>query len=167
MADKKTPKAGPDEADRISLEQVLLKESRRTVPLGKLRLGMIDGKHEYLVPKSSRDQFLFDAFLIPSSIDINRLNNSEKCFIEGFRGTGKTSLLRWHAERNRKAGTHVEFILFKSDLTEPERLQISREVGIVWTDVDSSKMEMSQDFKNAWLWFILHKLGEAIRDNVN
>ncbi len=130
--------------------------------LGQLRLGKVDGKHEYLTPQSERDQLVFDAFLIPDSVDPQRLNNGACHYVEGFRGTGKTSLLRWHAEQQRVAGSETRFVLFKSDLTESQRLAISTEVGIDWADIDSGKMEVSQDFKAAWTWFILHKIGEIL-----
>jgi hypothetical protein len=42
-------------------------------------------------------------------------------------------------------------------------MQISTEAGVSWTDVDASKMEISQDFKATWKWFILHKIGENLR----
>src|ERR1700750_2396191 len=119
-----------------------------------LNIGKVDGKHEYLTPRSDRDQLFFDAFLIPQSVEPSRFGNDDVFPIEGFRGTGKTSLLRWFAEDRRKAGAYTDFILFKSDLTEQQRLQISNEVGISWIDIDPAKMEVSQDFKTAWKWFI-------------
>lgn len=133
--------------------------------LSQLRLGKVDGKHEYLSPQNERDQIVFDAFLIPDNVDPKRLNNSDCHYVEGFRGTGKTSLLRWHAERQRANGSETRFILFKSDLTESQRLAISTEVGVDWAETDAGKMEVSQDFKAAWMWFILHKIGEIIHTN--
>lgn len=131
--------------------------------LRDLRVGKIDGKHEYLTPVSERDKYIFDAYMIPDNIDPNKLNNRETFFIEGFRGTGKTSLLRWHAENQRSEGAITDFVLFKSDLTESQRIHISKEVGISWEDIDSKTMEIAQDFKAAWKWFILHKIGEALK----
>ena len=67
----------------------------------------------------------------------------------------------------RKIGAnlaHIQnFILFKSDLTEQQRLSISHEVGISWSDAGASRMEISQDFKSALTWFIHHKIGEALK----
>jgi hypothetical protein len=130
--------------------------------LKQLRVGKVDGKHEYLTPLEERDGFVFDAFLMPEAVDPDRMNNADIFFVEGFRGTGKTSLLRWHADKQRKSGATTDFVLFKSDLTEAQRLHISKEVGISWTDLDPKNMEISQDFKAAWTWFILHKIGENI-----
>lgn len=138
-----------------------------TLPIGRLRLGKVDGKHEYLAPASDRDHLFFDAFLLPETVDPARLHNGDCYFIEGYRGTGKTSLLRWHAEQRKAAGCKTEFILFKSDLTDSQRMSISKEVGIDWTDIDPKSMEIAQDFKAAWTWFIHHKIGELIKSNPN
>ena len=135
--------------------------------LKHLRIGKVDGKHEYLTPASDRDPDSFDTFLIPESVDPDRLNNSDIFFVEGFRGTGKTSLLRWHANRQSKLYAVTDFVLFKSDLTEEQRMHLSREVGVSWTDVDPSRMEISQDFKSAWGWFITHKIGENVKANAD
>ena len=137
-----------------------------TLKLGQVHVGKVDGKHEYLTPTDERERLLFDAFLLPDSVEPDRLNNSDIFFVSGFRGTGKTSLLRWHAEQRRIQNAVTEFVLFKTDLTEVQRLSISKEVGITWLDVDAKSMEVSQDFKDAWTWFLLHKVGEKLRDNV-
>lgn len=134
-----------------------------TLTLRQLRIGKVDGKHEYLTPARERDQAVFDAFLIPESVEPERMHNADTFFIEGFRGTGKTSLLRWHAENRRKDRAITDFVLFKTDLSESNRMHISSEVGISWTDIESKSMEISQDFKSAWTWFILHKIGENIK----
>lgn len=133
--------------------------------LSQLRVGKIDGKHEYLTPIRERERAVFDAFLVPESVEPSRMNNGDIYFVSGFRGTGKTSLLRWHAEQQRAQGACTDFILFKSDLTEAQRLHISKEVGISWSDLDAKSMEISQDFKDAWTWFILHKIGENIKNH--
>jgi hypothetical protein len=131
--------------------------------LKQLSIGKVDGKHEYLTPAAERDQATFDTFLMPESVDPNRFNNTDVFFVEGFRGTGKTSLLRWHANTQALKDAVTDFVLFKSDLTEDQRMHLSREAGISWTDVDAGKMEISQDFKSAWGWFIVHKIGENLK----
>lgn len=137
------------------------------LPLKSLRVGKVDGKHEYLEPSSDRDPAAFDTFLMPEAVEPGRLHNGDIFFVEGFRGTGKTSLLRWHSNSQKSSGAVTDFILFKSDLTEDQRIHLSREVGISWIDVDPKKMEIGQDFKSAWGWFIVHKIGENLKSNPN
>ncbi|MDG3439789.1 P-loop ATPase, Sll1717 family [Nitrospirillum amazonense] len=132
--------------------------------LRKLQVGKVDGKHEYLTPINERDSTIFDAFLIPEIVEPDRMHNGDVFFVEGFRGTGKTSLLRWHAESVRRKGCVTDFVLFKTDLTESQRMHISKEVGVSWSDIDAKSMEISQDFKASWTWFVLHKIGENIKN---
>lgn len=131
-------------------------------PLKDLKLGMVDGKFEYVVPKDEQDQRFYDAFLIPENVDTDSFNNRATYFVEGFRGTGKTSLLRWISEQKRKSGYSTEFTLFKSDLPEDRRVDLSSQVGVTWLETDKNTMEFSQDFKTSWEWFIFHKLGEVL-----
>ncbi|MFV0624965.1 P-loop ATPase, Sll1717 family [Sphingomonas sp. ac-8] len=131
--------------------------------LRNIHLGMVDGKFEYVTPQDDRDNSFYDAFLIPENVDISSLNNRRQYFVEGFRGTGKTSLLRWLAEMKRRDGALTEFVLFKSDLPEEKREGLSSQVGITWLETDRNKMEFSQDFKTSWTWFILHKIGEIVQ----
>lgn len=133
--------------------------------LGRLRIGKVDGKHEYLTPVEERDFIVYDAFMLPEAVQPERMYNGDVFFLEGFRGTGKTSLLRWHAEDRRRAGCLTDFVLFKTDLNESQRLHISKEVGVSWADIDSARMEIAQDFKSAWTWFIVHKFGEILKSN--
>jgi len=123
---------------------------------------MIDGKFEYVKPRNQHDERFYDAYLIPDNVDVSDLKNSQRYFVEGFRGTGKTSLLRWISEQKRRAGYITEFVLFKSDLPEEKRENLSSQVGITWLETERDKMEFSQDFKASWTWFIYHKIGEAI-----
>lgn len=110
-----------------------MKGHAMALTLGQLRIGKIDGKHEYLTPVSEREAQIYDAFLVPEAFDANRMHNGDMFFVEGFRGTGKTSLLRWHAEQQRRKNAVTDFVLFKSDLTEAQRMHISQEVGQLYS----------------------------------
>lgn len=133
-----------------------------TLRLDELYLGKVDGKFEYVTPLTERDETFYDAYLIPKAVKPENFGNFDRYFISGFRGTGKTSLLRWFGESRRKADCLTEFVLFKSEIPEEKRQNLSNEVGVTWVELDQSKMEFSQDFKAVWKWFILHKIGEAL-----
>nr|WP_314463621.1 hypothetical protein [uncultured Novosphingobium sp.] len=137
------------------------------LPLKKLLIGKTDGKHEYIDSPDGADAAKFDTFLMPESVDPARLHNGDIFFVEGFRGTGKTSLLRWHSNDQKNQDAVTNFVLFKSDLTEDQRLHLSREVGITWVDIEPKKMEIVQDFKSAWSWFIVHKIGEILKEDAS
>lgn len=130
--------------------------------ISEIEIGKIDGKNEFLDGLESTDKYFFDSFLLPSNIDPSKFRDGKKYFVYGFRGTGKTSLLRWYAGQLRLEGFLGEIILFKSDLTPIQRQEISNQVGVEWAEVNASSMEMIQDFKESWRWFVFHKIGEFI-----
>lgn len=130
--------------------------------IGDLYLGKVDGKFEFLEPNNAHEEGIHTAYLIPENVNPKRFGNHDQYFVSGFRGTGKTSLLRWFAENRRKDGSLTEFVLFKSTITEEQRSNLSSEVGYTYVSLEAEKMEFSQDFKTAWTWFAIHKIGEAL-----
>src|SRR5262249_37832434 len=104
----------------------------------------------------------FEYFLIPKNISVERLMDRRSFFVKGFRGTGKTTFLRWFAHQRRQEGHITQFVLFKSDFTEPHRVELSKLSGFDIEEVSASKFEFSQDFKEAWLWFLYHQIGKLI-----
>ncbi len=132
--------------------------------ISEFALGKVDGKEEFLLDGSNPNLF-FDAFLLPENISIDAFESRESYFISGFRGTGKTSLLRyiiWTSQPNRKLRS---IVLFKSDIAEEQRLQMSQQVGMSIAEHDSGKMGIAQDYKSAWMWFVLHKIAELMQTN--
>ena len=55
--------------------------------LRQLRIGKVDGKHEYFTPAGERDHTVFDAFMTPEVVEPERMHNADIFFVEGFRGT--------------------------------------------------------------------------------
>lgn len=131
--------------------------------LGELKLGRVDGKHEF-VARQAPDASFFDTFLMPENVPISDIEEGNIFFIKGFRGTGKTSLLRYFVFSQDIPKENRKLILFKTGLSEEEKLEISQQVGIKWDDVDSRKMEVSQNFKQAWIWRIFHEIGTILRE---
>ena len=82
-----------------------------TMPIARLsdfNLGAIDGKHEYFESVKDSHSY-FDTFLMPETVNEKSLLLGDKFIIRGFRGTGKTSLLRWVAKKLRDEGAQGQF----------------------------------------------------------
>lgn len=131
------------------------------VTIGELKLGKVDGKDEFLLQGDGVDDF-YDAFLVPDNIELASFEEREIYYITGFRGTGKTSLLRYILWRCQKDEKYRVIILFKSEIEEEKRMQISNQVGAVFSEANSNKMGISQDYKSAWTWFIMHQIGSIM-----
>ena len=66
--------------------------------LREIDFGKVDGKAEFSEAANQQSTF-FDRFLVPENVDLQDFDISAKYFIQGFRGTGKTSLLRYYCTR--------------------------------------------------------------------
>lgn len=131
--------------------------------LSDFKLGAIDGKHEYFETVNDSHKY-FDTFLLPETVNERALLAGDKFIIRGFRGTGKTSLLRWVAKKLRDDGAHGQFVLFKTDLSESKRMELSKQAGIKWESGPTAEVEFTQDFKEAWHWFLHKKVAEVLQE---
>lgn len=136
------------------------------VNISDIWIGKVDGKSEFRESRIDDARF-FDTFLVPDNVNLDKFDSGEYFYIYGFRGTGKTSLLRYYLFKRQIDPLYRRLILFKSDLDEEARLSISGEAGAEWIKTDSGKMGISQDFRSAWRWFILHKIAEIILQQPN
>ncbi|MGE0700824.1 MAG: ATP-binding protein, partial [Hyphomicrobiaceae bacterium] len=130
-----------------------------------LHLGKVDGKHEF-TESGTKAQYFFDAFLIPESINVDDFLVGDRFIISGFRGTGKTSLLRYLAKQLNDGGGIGQIVLFKTGLSETQKIEISRLSQASLEELISEKIEIAQDFKDAWRWFFHKKIGELLKDKM-
>jgi len=139
---------------------------KHQLQLKDLYLGKIDAKNELLNNSIDEIKRFENSFLMPSNIIVDDFLSSERYFILGLKGTGKTALLRYLAlKANDLTETHSTFILFKSDITEEDRKRFS---GAAHTMiVDSSNIPYEHDFVDAWLWFFhQHIVKTVVEQNI-
>lgn len=132
--------------------------------IGDMKIGMVDGKEEFFLEGIDQPDFK-DIFLMPSNVKMSSFHDREIYFISGFRGTGKTSLLRYTLGDIQPKSSFRSISLFKSDLPEEKRLKLSVHAGVVLAEHDSNKMGIAQDFKSSWSWFLLDQIGKIIKSN--
>lgn len=88
--------------------------------------------------------------------------SGETYLIQGLKGTGKNALLRYLNEIIIKNGDISELILFKSDIGEEDRQQLSKGAGYEVVGLDGVNV-LIQDFKETWKWLIYQKLAEILQ----
>lgn len=134
--------------------------------IGDLRIGMVDGKEEFFLDGVDDPNF-HSIFLIPDNVRIKDFVDRSAYFISGFRGTGKTSLLRFTLGEIQPNSSLRVVSLFKSDIPEEKRIRLSKHSGAVIAEHDSQKMGISQDFKSSWTWFLLDQIGRIVMNTPN
>jgi hypothetical protein len=132
------------------------------VALRDLNFGDVDAKNEILKQSRAGERFFFDSFLIPEAINIEDYKNGMKFFILGLKGTGKTALLRFIHDRAVERGDLSEMLLFKSDITEEDRKNLSVGSGFQIISMKGAQTFV-QDFKEPWKWFIYQKIAENLK----
>lgn len=134
----------------------------RIARLQDLFLGSIDAKNDILNPNSQTAQAFEDSFVIPKDFSTARFEEGRIQFAVGTKGTGKTALLRWLERRRQHKGDKTDFILFKSDVLEEDRMRMSRAVQYSVVSQKEGFREFQQDFKYAWMVFALKRIAEII-----
>ena len=128
-----------------------------------LYAGKPDAKDE--IACGSSDIFI-KTYVVSEFFDIDSLLNKDKCFITGFKGTGKTALLYYLDERLQTIDSNVcaSYIFFKDDYPDIKRQElqnISHRIVSSIT-VESGALMQSEDFEYIWRWLFFKRI---ISDN--
>ncbi len=129
--------------------------------------GKPDARDELSTPNS---QFL-KSFIMPPNFDINDLLRGDKCFIRGYKGSGKTALLLYINDyvHLKDVATVSSFMYFK-EYTNIDRNHMDivtskyknqTEENVVF---DKNTLLKEQSFIYVWRWLIFSRI---IEDNVN
>lgn len=129
--------------------------------LADIFVGKIDGKDEFS-SNGALDLRRFDSFVLTPQVNIARFRTRQSQFVLGMRGTGKTSLLRYFGSEEEENGCFVKYLLFKSDITEAKRVEISKNVS--YELVSGASFEVSQDFKESWRWFVFYQIAKILQE---
>lgn len=128
--------------------------------LKDLIIGKIDAKNESIDSAQNKQRFI-DGFLLPDNMNINHFINGERYYIVGFKGTGKTALLKYIQLKIEEKGlAETLFILFKSDFSDEDKSAFSKAAGCL---VNTATDEM-KDFTDVWLWYIHRQIVNIIKD---
>ena len=100
--------------------------------LNELFVGKVDAKNEILEDFSEKKDLFMTSFLCPDNVVMEDFYKRKRYFILGYKGTGKTALLRY-IEKNlkREKNIHSLFLLFKTDITEDDKKKMSRLAGTI------------------------------------
>ncbi|MDR5875528.1 P-loop ATPase, Sll1717 family [Vreelandella gomseomensis] len=114
-----------------------------------IHFGSIDAKHDIEGRTPEEVKYFEDTFIVPPNIDEEDYLKSNKYYISGLKGTGKTALLRYLQVKAEKAGFKTNFVLFKSEFDNYERSAFHNSLI---ADVPEGPAEgsSSYDYEQAW-----------------
>lgn len=124
----------------------------------------------YIGKPDARDEIIFDgydnfinSFVAPPNFDFNGLLNETKCFIRGYKGTGKTALLIFLQDQLLKLdeASHTTFLLFKDQYKATQRKELNAISSKIVKAIDTSEaVSGEQDFEYIWRWIFLRQIVE-------
>lgn len=132
--------------------------------LKDIHLGTTDAKNELLANSPEEIERFKNLYVVPPALIIEKYYSNDKYFITGLKGTGKTALLRYIALKlDESDSAHSKFILFKSEVDEDSRRELSRasRMGIEEVIENSSDYD-APDYENVWRWFVYKTISRAI-----
>lgn len=128
-----------------------------------LYAGKPDAKDELAC--GNTDTFI-KTYVVSEYFDIESLLYKDKCFITGFKGTGKTALLFYLDDQLQSADQNVctSYIFFKDDYPEIKRqeLQTISHRIVSSITIESGALLQSEDFEYIWRWLFFKRI---ISDN--
>lgn len=133
---------------------------------------MITVNDIYVGKPDARDEVIFDgydnfikSFVVPPNFDENELLLGNKCFVRGYKGTGKTALLFYLQEQllAKDPSAHTSFLLFKDQYKATQRKELTAISSKIVRAIDASEATSGeQDFEYIWRWIFLKQI---IEDN--
>lgn len=140
------------------------------VEIKDLYVGKPDAKDE--VTFGSIDNFV-STYVIPPYFDIDELLYGDKCFITGFKGTGKTALLLYldYVIQSKYPYACTSFVFFKDDFPETKKREMNNMSLSISSCVsfDDTKTVDAADFDYIWRWILFKRLvsdNEEYSDNL-
>ncbi len=120
---------------------------------------LYSGKPDARDEATLNNEHFLSSYVMPPNFDMDGILRGDKCLISGYKGTGKTALLLYLADRFKQidAATCTAFILFKSDFDNRRRDMWAKTMT-----VEREGFLTQPDFAAMWRW---HLFQQIIEDN--
>lgn len=125
-------------------------------------VGSLDAKDDMNNKLSEKD--FIENFILPPNFDIDDFLFGNKCYIEGYKGTGKTALLHYMSKTKQCINSYSTFMLFKSDYRAKDKEHLENLANNL-IKIDKKSLKHETDFEYIWRWIILNKIVEFNNEN--
>ncbi|NMM64635.1 hypothetical protein HBE96_18675 [Clostridium sp. P21] len=133
-------------------------------------------KDIYIGKPDARDEINFEgyenfikSFVMPPNFDFNGLLKGNKCFVRGYKGTGKTALLYFLDTKIKEEDQAAcsSYIFFKGEYGSVQRQQldnISKKI-VSSMIIQNEDLINEQDFEYIWRWILYRRIIEDNEEN--
>ncbi|MCB2361991.1 P-loop ATPase, Sll1717 family [Clostridium estertheticum] len=129
--------------------------SYQTLEIKDIFVGSIDAKDD--VNNSISENEFIENFILPPNFEISDFLEGNKCFVEGYKGTGKTALLNYMSKYVQNTNGLEYFMLFKSDYKNSDKEKLEKIANNI-VELDKESLKNETDFEYIWRWVILNKI---------
>jgi len=133
-----------------------------------INFGKIDAKSA-MTTRDARSRKLFiDAFAVPPTFNKEEFLSGDRYLIYGSKGSGKTALLRYMMEEEKKQGNVTKFIVFDEEISQQEIDVIGSVLDI--EVVDTPDIGNLTEVRDMWSLFLVKSICDVMlgaKDRVN
>ena len=105
----------------------------------------------------NKDLFM-GSFLLPDNIVLDDFYKRKRYFVLGYKGTGKTALLRYIEKKLiQQRNIQSIFLLFKTDISEDEKKRMAHLARTTLVEQNSNDISEDVSYDDVWMWLI-HRL---------
>lgn len=168
--DKPTYSRAPRKQKRLPIKTPIRakpEDKRHRLPLSKIYYGSIDVNFE-LDSASDEDLDLFyETYFTPPGLSISDFLSGKKYLVHGFKGTGKTCLLRFLEQkiiRDEYSDTEPELFRFRTDFPDLIYNDVRRAFhnNADFTSSERSRIYRDLSYEDVWIYTLLKQVSHRI-----
>ena len=141
-----------------NLENLALIAKEQKMKLNELFIGKVDAKNEIMEDTIENKDLFMGSFLLPDNIVLDDFYKRKRYFVLGYKGTGKTALLRYIEKKLiQQRNIQSIFLLFKTDISEDEKKRMAHLARTTLVEQNSNDISEDVSYDDVWMWLI-HRL---------
>jgi len=128
-----------------------------------INFGKTDAKSAMVTRDQKAKQLFLDAFALPDTIDLDAIENGDRYLFFGTKGSGKTALLRYVMEEEKRKNNPTKFIVFSEDITQQEFDKIAE--GVDLESVAKPDIGTQINVRDMWKIFLIKNICDILGDS--
>lgn len=128
-----------------------------------ISFGKTDAKSAIVTRDPEAKKLFFDSFVMPVNIKLDEIASGDRFLLYGSKGSGKTALLRYLMEEQKKLGNPTKFIVFSEDISQNDFSTILSDLDI--RSVVKPEIDTAINVRDMWMIFLVKNICEILSDS--